>query len=73
MCDYSDAYILFNGTIAVTSMAAVARIIEKKVIFRNCTPFTDCLSKINNTQLGNDKYIDVVMSMYDLMEYNKKI
>ena len=42
------------------------------MIFRNCTPFTDCLSKINNTQLGNDKYIDVVMSIYDLMEYNKK-
>ena len=30
----------------------------------------DCLSKINNTQLGDDKDIDVVMSMYDLMEYN---
>ena len=30
----------------------------------------DCLSKINNAQLGNDKDIDVVMSMYDLMEYN---
>ena len=43
---------------------------DKKVIFKNCDPFTDCISKINNTQVNNVKYIDIVMLMYNLIEYN---
>ena len=45
-------------------------VLTKKVIFKNCTPFTDCISEINNTQVDNGKYIDIVMPMYNLMEYN---
>ena len=41
----------------------------KKVIFKNCAPFTGCISKINNTQIDNAEYIDVVMSMHNLIEY----
>ena len=44
-------------------------IIEKKEIVKNCAPITDCIGKINNTQLGNDKDIDLVMAMYNLIEY----
>ena len=33
-------------------------------------PFTDCVSEINNTQVDNAKYIDVVMQMYNLIEYS---
>ena len=40
------------------------------VIFKNCAPFTSCISRINNTQIDNDQYIDVVILMYDLIEYN---
>ena len=43
---------------------------NKKVIFKNCAPFTDCISKINNTQVDNAKDIDIVMPMYNLIEYS---
>ena len=43
--------------------------IDKGVIFKNYAPFSDCTSKINNTQIDNAKYIDVVMPMYNLIEY----
>ena len=44
--------------------------INKKVIFKNCAPFTNCISEINNTQIDNAKDIDIVMSMYSLIEYS---
>ena len=52
LCDYSDAYILVKGNISVNNTAgagAAANNTNKKVIFKNCAPFTDCISKINNT------------------------
>ena len=42
---------------------------NKQTIFKYCAPFTDCIIEINNTQVGNAKDLDVVMSMYNLM-YN---
>ena len=39
-------------------------------IFKNCAPFIDCISEINNTQTDNAKYIDVVIPMYNLIEYS---
>ena len=41
---------------------------NKKVIFKNCAPFTDCISKINNNQVNNAKDPDIVMPMYNLIE-----
>ena len=73
LCDYSDAYILVKGTISVTNTAAegaAANNINKKIIFKNCTPFTNCISEINNTQIDNAKDIDIVMPMYNLIEYS---
>ena len=73
LCDYSDAYILVKGTISVNNTAAngaAASIINKKVIFKNCAPFTNCISEINNTQIDNAKGIDIVMPMYNLREYS---
>ena len=43
---------------------------NKKVIFKNCAPFTSCISKMNNTQTDNAEYIDIVMPMYNLIEYS---
>ena len=43
---------------------------NKNVIFRNCAPFTNCISEINNTQIDNAEYIDIVMPMYNLIEYS---
>ena len=72
LCDYSYAYILVKGTITVdkTSAAgATANNTNKKVIFKNSAPFADCISGINNTQVDNAKYIDIITSMYNLIEY----
>ena len=49
---------------------AAANNTNKKVIFKNCAPFTDCISKIDNTQVDNAKGIDIGMPMYNLIEYN---
>ena len=46
------------------------QIILKNVIFKNCALFTDCISKINNTRVDNAKDIDIVMPMYNLIEYS---
>ena len=43
---------------------------NKQVVFKNCTSFTDCLSEINNTDIDNTKDIDVVIPMYNSIEYN---
>ena len=73
LCDYSDAYILVKGTITVNNTAvadADANNTNKKVIFKKCAPFTNCISEINNTQVDHAKDIDIVMPMYNLIEYS---
>ena len=72
LCDYSDAYILVKGTIIVNNTAAqgAANNANRKVIFKNCAPFTNCISEINNTQIDNAKDIDSVMPMYNLIQYS---
>ena len=52
LCDYSGAYIIVKVTISVNNTAAAGAAVNnvnKKVIFKNCTPFTNCISEINNT------------------------
>ena len=69
LCDYSDAYILVKGNISVNNTAGAAAA-NKKVIFKNCASFANCIIKINNTQIGNAEYIDIVMPIYNLIEYS---
>ena len=72
LCNYS-VNILVKGKITVNNTAAAdadANNTNKKVIFKNCAPFTNCISKINNTQIDNAEYIDIVMPMYNLIEYS---
>ena len=64
---------LLLGTITVNNTAAAgaaANNANKKVIFKNCAPFTNCISEINNMQVDNAKDTDIVMSMYNLIEYS---
>ena len=75
LCDYSDAYILVKGTITIAEAGddAAARQADERdkvVVFKNCAPFTNYISEINNTQADNAKDIDIVMSMYNLIEYS---
>ena len=75
LCDYSDAYILVKGkiTIAGAGNDAAARQADERnkgVAFKNCAPFINCISEINNTQIDNAKDIDIVIPMYSLIEYS---
>ena len=75
LCDYSDAYILVKGKITIIGRGAdvAARQADERdkgVAFKNCAPFTNCISEINNTQVDNAKDIDIVMPMYNLIEYS---
>ena len=73
LCDYIDAYVLVKGNMSVNNTpaaGAAANNTNKKVIFKNCAPFTNCKSKANNSQIDNAEYIDIVMPMYNLIEYS---
>ena len=73
LCDCSDEYILFKGTIInlnSETVWATEKNAYKKVTFKNCAPFTSCISKINSTQIDDAQCIDVVMPIYNLIEQN---
>ena len=70
LCNYSDAYILVKGTITVNNTGADANNTNKKVIFKNCSIFSNCITEVNNTQVDNAKDIDIIMPMYNLIEYS---
>ena len=73
-CEYNDAYVLVKGNIAITGSGAdvaakQAGKRDKEVIFKNCSPFTNCITEINYTQIDNVKNI-VAMPMHNLIEYS---
>ena len=75
LCDYADAYIFVKGTITIAGAGAdaAARQLDERnkgVIFKNCAPFTKCISRINGTDIDNARDIDIVMPMYNLIEYS---
>ena len=72
LCNYNDVYILVQGTIIVPNTAhdAVVNNTNKKVIFKNCAPFSRRITEINNTQVDNGEDIDIVMAMHNLLEYS---
>ena len=61
---------IYVGTITIpnTGTAAVLNNKGEKVIFKNCARFTKCMSRVNNAKIDNAKYIDVVISMYNLIK-----
>ena len=74
LCYYADAYILFKGTIIITGAEdnAAARQADERnkgVIFKNSVPFTKSISKVNDTEINNARDIDIVVEMYNLIEY----
>ena len=73
--DYADAYILVKGSIIIAGEGdydAAKRADEryKGAIFKKCAPFTKCISRINNTDIDNAQDIDIVMPMYNFIEYS---
>ena len=72
LCDYADAYILVNGSITVTSQGNVIR--DKKnrpLILKNNAPIISCITKINNELIEDADDLDIVIPMYNLLEYSK--
>ena len=69
LCDYSDAYIVVKEDIKVTEPNNAKRNIE--VTFKNNAPFINCNSKINGVKIDNAEDLDVVIPMYNLLEYSK--
>ena len=65
LCDYSDAHILVTGNITVTGGNA-----NTKVAFKNCAPFKECRTEINEAFVGEIKHINIAMPMYNLIEYS---
>ena len=65
LCDYSDAYILVTGNITATGGDANTR-----VAFKNCAPFTKCITHINDKQIDNADNLDIITPMYNLVEYS---
>ena len=69
LCDFSDAYIVVKGDITVTNPNNAK---ENKVLaFKNNAPFINCITKINGIKIDNAEDLDVVMPIYNLLEYSK--
>ena len=77
VCDYSDAYILVKDTITVTAPGAnnnANNIRDKRnrpLILKNNAPFVSCITRINGELIEDADDLDIVMSMYNLLEYSK--
>ena len=69
LCNFSDAYIVVQGTITVINPDGGKR--NKAAAFKNNAPFINCISKTNGVQIDNAEDLDVVMLMYNLLEYSK--
>ena len=70
LCDYADAYILVNGTVTVAGNQPRDRQ-NRPLILKNNAPFVSCITRINNELVEDADDLDIVISMYNLLEYSK--
>ena len=75
LCDYSDACILVSKSITFVGAGAGNAAIDvdrknKQAIFKHCAPATACITEINNMEVDKAKDLDVVIPLYNLIEYN---
>ena len=77
LCDYSDAYILVKDTITVTAPGVNNDANNKRdkknrpVILKNNAPFVSCITRINGELIEDANGLDIVIPMYNLLEYSK--
>ena len=73
LCDCSDAYIVVKGdiTLTETNRREFINTRNRFLAFKSNVPFTNCISKINNILIDNAEDLDIVMPMYNLLEYSK--
>ena len=67
LCDYAEAYILVDGTIRAERAAVIA---NTRLVLKNCAPFTKCNLEINDEHVDTAENVDIVMLMYNLIEYS---
>ena len=70
LCDFSDAYIVVEGDITLEGDNNANKR-NKNLAFKDNAPFINCISKINGVKIDNAEDLDVVMPMYNLLEYSK--
>ena len=75
LCNFSDADIVVKGIITLTKTdgRGFIDVRNKFLAFKNNAPFTNCISKINNVLIENAEDLDVIMLIYSLLEYSKKL
>ena len=73
LCDFSDAYIDVKGIVTVRANERDRDKMNRQVILKNNAPFISCFSKINGVLVENAEDLHIVMSMYNLLEYSKKL
>ena len=75
LCDYADAYILVKGTITVNGIVNEAENEinrrHRSLILKNNAPFVSCITRINGELIEDADDLDIVMPMYNLLEYSK--
>ena len=71
MCDVSDAYIVVKGIVTVSADERDRDEINRQVILKNNAPFISCISKINGVLVENAEDLDIIIQMYNLLEYSK--
>ena len=62
LCDYNDTYILVKGDVTVTAVP------EAQVAITNCASFTKCITKIDGTTMDDAENLDLVMTIYKVIE-----
>ena len=70
LCDYSDAYVWVKGTIAITNPNNSVNF-DRRLTLKNNAPFISCISKINGELVENAEDLDIVIPMYNFLEYSK--
>ena len=65
-CDDSDAYIIVTENITSTNTSDA----NTRIAFKNCTPFTKCITHINDEHVNNADNLDIIISVYNLIEYS---
>ena len=70
LCDYSDSYIVVKGKTIIKGVNNVDRL-NRSLAFKHNATFISCATKINNALFGNTEDLDIVMHMYNLIEYTK--
>ena len=69
LCDFNDAHFVVKGTITVTNRDGAKR--NKSVAFKNNALFINYISNVNGEKIDKAQDLDVVMPMYNLLEYSK--